>query len=178
MTFAYLNRYLFVAAVVALASPAFATEPKLDTETCNQMRLEHMKYVESGAAKAMDHGADWAKTNLGQDKLRDLELFIQLDEQITFGCRDAKLTLDAERAGEAAKRLELNPDHDPTAPLPVEGQGAQGTGDSDGTADASPGATTDAKPKVKLKPKAERHKKAVTDAETAPVSGPPVIPAP
>ena len=41
MTFAYLNRYLFVAAVVALASPAFATEPKLDTE----LRCPLLKYL-------------------------------------------------------------------------------------------------------------------------------------
>jgi hypothetical protein len=136
-------------------APALATEPKLDTETCNQMRLEHLKYVETGAADQMQRGPEWAKTNLSADKLRDMELFIQLDEQIKFGCRDAKLTLDAERAGEAAKRLEANPDLDPTVSPPVPGADDQSSFDSDGNANES----DDTAP-VKAKSKAAKKKAA------------------
>jgi hypothetical protein len=185
MLFAYRLTILFAAVSVfavsgLAATPAFATEAKLDTETCNQLRLEHMKYVASGAAADVQHGPEWGKANLSSDKLRDIELFIQLEEQINFGCRDAKLTMDAQRAAEAAKRLEMNPDLDPTAPLPAE---TESTGDSDGTGDAAGGASSsDAKPKAKLKPKAERKKKSddafKADANSgeaaAPASSPPV----
>jgi hypothetical protein len=183
MTFAYRFCLTSIAIAVIVSSPAHATEPKIDAETCNQLRLEHMKYVESGAAADVQRGAEWGKVNLSPEKLRDLELFIQLDEQIKFGCRDAKLTVDAERASEAAKRLEINSDLDPTAPLPVEGQGSA---ESDGTADApaSLAATPDAKPKAKpkavhrVKPAAAKAKDssatpAAAEAKSAPPSGAP-----
>jgi hypothetical protein len=183
MIFAYRLCLYSIAVGVIASLPVGATEAKLDAETCNQLRLEHMKYVASGAAADVQHGPEWAKANLSQDKLRDIELFIQLEEQINFGCRDAKLTMDAERAAEAAKRLEANPDLDPTAPLPVE---TEATGDSDGTGGAAgASSSSDAKPKAKLKPKAERKKKsydafkadaasgeAVAPAESAPAAAP------
>jgi hypothetical protein len=183
MQFAFRRYFLGVAFSVIASSSAFATAPKLDAETCNQLRLEHMKYVASGAATDVQRGPEWAKANLAQDKLRDIELFIQLEEQINFGCRDAKLTMDAERAAEAAKRLEMNPDLDPTAPLPAE---TQSTGDNDATANVAAGVSSgDAKTKVKLKPKAERKQKTgdafkagtnssdAAEPAAAPVSSPP-----
>ncbi len=150
MMFAYRLLPVWTAGLLLAASPVFATEPKLDTETCNQLRLEHMKYVQTGVAADMERGAEWGKANLSADKLRDMELFIQLDEQIKFGCRDAKLTMDAERAAEAAKRLELNPDLDPTLPPPAAGSDAQGSADSDGAADTSEDAVPVDKPKPKV----------------------------
>jgi hypothetical protein len=138
MIFAYRFYRFSCAAALAICfatSAASATEPKLDNETCTQLRLEHMKFVQSGAASDLERGATWAKGNLSSEKLREMELFIQLDEQIKFGCRDAKMTMDAERAAEAAKRLELNPDADPTLPLPAAGSDGDGAPDSDGTAD-------------------------------------------
>jgi hypothetical protein len=157
MTFAF-RPFTVAAAALLLApqlafAPAFATPAKLDTDTCNQLRLEHMKYVASGAEADLQRGPDWAKANLSQEKLRDLELYIQLDEQVKFGCRDAKLTLDAERAGEAAKRLELNPDLDPTAPAPAPPAASQSAGDSSGGAEAPSGLS--APPPVSVKPKPE-----------------------
>lgn len=153
MTFAYRPAIVALGFAALAASPVSATEAKLDAETCNQLRLEHMKFVESGTAADMQKGAEWARANLAPDKLRDVELFIQLDEQINFGCRDAKLTLDAVRAAEAAKRLELNPDLDPTAPVPAD-VGGTGDSDGDGVADA-PVSKPKAKPKPKAEPKAE-----------------------
>ena len=164
MMFAYRFRLISTAAIVLAPLPAFATQPKLDTETCNQLRLEHMKYVASGAADELQRGPEWGKNNLAQDKLRDLELFMQLDEQIKFGCRDAKLTMDAERAGEAAKRLELNPDADPTAPAPEPSGDSTSDDDADGPSDDAPAATT---VKPKLKPKVERRQKPASDAAGA-----------
>ena len=57
--------------------------------------------------------------------MREVEHFILLDEQLKFGCREAVLTQDAKAAGEAAVKLELNPDADPTAPEPDPTQAAE-----------------------------------------------------
>ena len=168
MTFVYRLLPVWTAGLLLAASPVFATEPKLDSETCNQLRLEHMKYVQTGVAAEMERGAEWGKANLSADKIRDMELFIQLDEQIKFGCRDAKLTMDAERAAEAAKRLELNPDLDPTLPPPAAGSDAQGSADSDGAADGPDDAAPVAKPIAKVAKKKSAHERnAKTDSDLA-----------
>lgn len=96
---------------------AWATQPKVDPETCTALRLEQIKFRASGILDDMSKGPQWAKANLPADRLREIEHFIQLDEQVKFGCRDAKLSAEAERASEAAARIELNSDADPTAPV-------------------------------------------------------------
>ncbi len=169
----------------ASTASAYATSPKLDDSTCNQLRLEHHKFVENGTAADLQRGPEWGKANLSPEKLRELELYIQLDEQVKFGCRDAKLTLDAERAGEAAKRLELNPDLDPTAPLPAPvkkpvpaGKDATGTdkaassGSDGGEASVKPSKPPKRKPSLESKPnpepKPERQPKADAGAKATP----------
>ena len=170
-----------MAFLLLVPSAAFATDPKLDAVTCTELRLEHLKSVELGLYADFQRGPEWAKSNLPVERLRDLELFIQLDEQVKFGCRDAKLTLDAERAGEAARRLELNPDLDPTAPLPPEppepadmpgpGMGAAAAGAGEPPIELPafgmpPGELPKQKPKAKRKPKTETNVKPAQNAET------------
>ncbi|MBN9248743.1 MAG: hypothetical protein J0I81_15105 [Hyphomicrobium sp.] len=114
---------LRLAAAVAIAasfcgpSAAWATQPKVDSDTCSALRLEQIKFRASGILDDMSKGPQWAKTNLPAERLREIEHYIQLDEQVKFGCRDAKLSPEAERASEAAARIELNSDADPTAPV-------------------------------------------------------------
>lgn len=96
---------------------AWATQPKVDPDTCSALRLEQIKFRASGIFDDISKGPQWAKANLPADRLREIEHYIQLDEQVKFGCRDAKLSPDAERASEAAARIELNSDADPTAPV-------------------------------------------------------------
>ncbi len=115
MMFAFRTAALVLATDLLAPVAALATAPKFDAQTCTELRLEHLKSVELGLYKDIQRGPEWAKANLSPERLRDLQLFIQLDEQVKFGCRDVKLTLDAERAGEAARRLELNPNLDPAA---------------------------------------------------------------
>ncbi len=107
---------ILVAAVFLAPAAALATEPKIDSETCNSLRLEQIKFRQSGILDDMNKGAEWAKANLPADRLREIEHYLQLDEQVRFGCRDAKLSPEAERASEAAARIEINSDADPTAP--------------------------------------------------------------
>lgn len=94
---------------------ASATEAKFDPLTCADLRIEQQKAIEAGLASDVARGPVWAKANLNQDRIHQIELFIAIDEHVKFGCRDAKITKDALAAAEAARRLELNPDADPLA---------------------------------------------------------------
>lgn len=113
-----LRRLAILSAAVCLAPlNAWATKPKIDAETCTTLRLEQIKFRQSGVLDDMSKGAVWAKANLSASRLREIEHYMQLDEEVKFGCRDAKLTPEAERASEAAARIEINSDADPTAPI-------------------------------------------------------------
>lgn len=111
------RRTLIIATLVLAPSAAWATKPKLDPETCNSLRLEQIKFRQSGILDDLNKGAAWGKANLSPERLRDIQHYLELDEQVQFGCRDAKLTAEAKRASEAAARIEINSDADPTAPV-------------------------------------------------------------
>lgn len=109
---------LFLAAAGSLSCGgiAYATSPKIDDDTCTQLRAEQAKFQQSGILNDINKGAEWAKGNLSPDRLREIQHYMDLDEQVKFGCRDAKLSPDAQKAREAAGRIEINSDADPTAP--------------------------------------------------------------
>lgn len=110
-------RAIFACAFISLAPlSAGATQAKLDADACAALRLEEIKFRQSGIVADMIKGAAWGKANLSPDRLRDIERYLQLDEQVQFGCRDAKITAEAKRASEAAERIEINSDADPTLP--------------------------------------------------------------
>lgn len=114
----FLGRFLTALAVgLTPTAAAWATQAKLDPDTCAQLRLEEIKFRQSGILNDINKGPDWAKANLPPDRLREVEHYIELDEQVQFGCRDAKLSPEAEKASEAAARIEINSDADPTIPL-------------------------------------------------------------
>lgn len=146
------RRYaVLLAALVALPAGAHATPPKIDADTCTQLRLEEAKFRQSGIVNDMSKGPEWAKANLSPARLHEIEHYIQLDEQVEFGCRDAKLSADAEKASKAAARIEINSDADPTAPLPTD--------------PAKPGS------KAKSKPSAHTHAKHKKSKTADPKSG-------
>lgn len=111
------RRTIVLAALFAVPLHAHATQAKIDADTCSSLRLEQIKFRQSGILDDLSKGADWAKANLSADRLREIEHYMQLDEQVKFGCRDAKLSPEAQRASEAAARIEINSDADPTAPV-------------------------------------------------------------
>jgi hypothetical protein len=137
---------LFIAWLLPVA--AHATKPKLDKDTCTQLRLEQTQFLKAGVAKDISKGPEWAKTNLSADRVREIARYIKLDEEVRFGCRDAKLSADAEKASKAAARIELNSDADPIAPVVKD--------------PAKPGAKDHGKPAADAKPvpKTVPHKKA------------------
>ena len=106
-----------VLASLALAAVAYAGTAKFDAETCNQLRAEQAGFVQAGILADIQHGPEWGKANLGADRMREIEHFFLLDENLKFGCREATLTPEAMRAGEEALKIEANPDADPNAPV-------------------------------------------------------------
>jgi len=112
----FLRHTAIIAAICFVPFAAQATQAKIDPDACTALRLEQIKFRQSGILDDMSKGAEWAKANLSADRLREIEHYMQLDEQVKFGCRDAKLSPEAERASEAAARIEINSDADPTAP--------------------------------------------------------------
>ncbi len=150
----FIEVFAFVFATLSWPAAASATPARLDDETCNQLRLEQIKFKQLGVVSDIEKGGTWGKANLSAERLREIEQYIQLDEQVKFGCRDAKLTLDGARASEAARRLELNPDLDPTAPLPASADpaaaspGANGSSD-DGASGVKSGVKRETKPVVR-----------------------------
>lgn len=184
-------RILGVLGGLALLSPAFGA-PKLDKETCDQLKGEQAKFMESGITADIEKGAAWGKANLTADRLREVEHFILLDEQLKFGCRQVTLTSDVLKAGEEASRMEAPPQ--PAAPEAAGQASGQAAGKEGGGA-TLPGQTMPAdaaelekpapkanpqpkpKPERRAEPAAKPAKPKAADAYQPPVrSGPPVNP--
>ncbi|WP_246317456.1 hypothetical protein [Hyphomicrobium methylovorum] len=151
---------LFVAGPTAVAH---ATEAKIDDATCVQLRAEQSKLRHAGVSDDLKKGVAWAKSNLAPARMRDVEQYIRLDEQLKFGCRDAKPSLAAEKARAAAARIEANSDADPLVPVAVD--------------PAKPGAA-DASDKEKKKPQKKQATKKAKPADPNVGSGDPPKPAP
>jgi hypothetical protein len=134
--------------------PAAAGQPKLDAETCKQLHVEQATFIQSGILADLQRGADWGKSNLSASRLREIEQYILLDEQIKFACREATLTPEMEKASEVAKRLELDPNADPLAPLPdpATQDAAKAAAGDDEPNPPSGGAVVKKKPAAKPKP--------------------------
>lgn len=88
---------LCVAGLLLLSVTAVqgAAEPRIAAERCNELRLEQIKYQQSGVVDDMKKGPEWAKTNLPKSRLDEIQSYIDLEEQLKFGCRDADLLVDA-----------------------------------------------------------------------------------
>jgi hypothetical protein len=79
---------LFVAVLVAsVAALTQARAAPLDAETCAKLETEHNDLEGAGVVKDMEKGPDWAKANLGLEKLQRIQRFIELEELLMFRCR-------------------------------------------------------------------------------------------
>lgn len=77
------------AASLLVSNPAVRAAP-LDEQTCAQLKDEQAQLVKAGTKADLDRGADWAKTNLTPDRLRQIERYITVEEQILFRCPQPK----------------------------------------------------------------------------------------
>ena len=181
--------------VCVAAMPSLAAEPKYDKDTCAQFHTEQAKFIESGILADLARGADWGKTNLSADRLREIEHYITLDEQTKFACREATLTPEMLNLEEIARRLEANPNADPFAPPAPPAAQADDSGEDNATATPDDGTVKKkrkpaAKPVTQAKPKPPAAKavkpassktlddayKAPSVADTAPPEAKPIAP--
>src|SRR5688572_3211699 len=82
-------RLLFslVALVAGVAALTQARAAPLDAEACAKLQAEQGQLEGAGVEKDMAKGADWAKANLGLEKLQRVQRFIEIEEQLLFRCR-------------------------------------------------------------------------------------------
>ncbi|MFM9940351.1 MAG: hypothetical protein ACKVP7_12750 [Hyphomicrobiaceae bacterium] len=71
---------------VALAEP-------LAKEDCEKFKVEQAALEKAGIKDVLQKGATWGRANLGADKLKQVERFIFLEEQLSFRCGQAKARL-------------------------------------------------------------------------------------
>ena len=121
----------FALALAAVAGSAPSVGEPLPKEDCDRLKGEHAKLEAAGAKDNFAKGASWGRANLGGDRLKQVERYIYLEEQLMFRC------------GVASARIVLpfaEEDAPPVAPdeAKVDGAGA-------------PAATPKAKPKPKPK---------------------------
>lgn len=96
---------LAAAGATLVSNPAVRAAP-LDEQTCAQLKDEQAQLVKAGTKADLDRGAEWARTNLTTDRLRLVERYITVEEQILFRCPQPKPPRQSASEGstEKAKR--------------------------------------------------------------------------
>jgi hypothetical protein len=87
---------------VAAAAP-------LDQDACARLKTELLQLELAGTRNNMAKGPDWAKVNLGADKLSQIKRLMEVEEQLWFRCQGKPLVVlpegvDGEAAPAAAER--------------------------------------------------------------------------
>jgi hypothetical protein len=105
---------LVLAALLALvAALTQARAAPLDAETCARLQAEQGQLEDAGVEKDMAKGPEWAKANLGLEKLQRVQRFIEIEEQLLFRCRSkAIVSLTPEKESGAADQDDDKDDND------------------------------------------------------------------
>ena len=75
-----------------LATPfGMASAAPLGKEACDAIEAERATLAATGIGEAVQKGPAWAKANLPPGRLKDVERYIGLQEQLLFRCGHAKL---------------------------------------------------------------------------------------
>src|SRR5262245_42712851 len=121
-----------VLAVALLQAPA-GRAAQLDKESCGKLKGEQVQLEKEGARSNLAKGPDWAKANLGPEKIEHVRRLIEVDEQLLFRCGGRPLVVlpndpDAapgEGAPERPEKAPVEKDKSPvdagkkaTAPVP------------------------------------------------------------
>jgi hypothetical protein len=135
--------FLVAALVACVAALTQARAAPLDAETCAKLQTEHTGLEHAGVEKDMAKGPDWAKANLGLEKLQQVQRFIELEELLMFRCRSrAMVHLTPEREWSTELDNDDKDDNDSKEAAPPK------------AAKAAPAKAADPKPKA-LKPPAK-----------------------
>src|SRR5262245_41598595 len=74
-----------VIAALLLQAPA-ARAAQLDKDSCAKLKTEQAQLEQGGTRASLGKGPEWAKVNLGPEKLEQVRRLIELDEQLLFRC--------------------------------------------------------------------------------------------
>lgn len=89
------------------AVPVRADKP-LTHSDCKALQADKADAVQQGLARDIARGPEWAKTNLGADRLREILRLIEIEELLTFRCEKVFEIASKEKQlkdREAARRL-------------------------------------------------------------------------
>jgi hypothetical protein len=77
--------FSFIIAAVLLQVPvSLATQ--LDKDSCTKLKNEQAQLEKDGVRGSLGRGPDWAKVNLGPEKMEQVRRLIEVDEQLLFRC--------------------------------------------------------------------------------------------
>jgi hypothetical protein len=80
-----------------------AAAATLEQDACAKLKTELLQLELAGTRTSMAKGPDWAKANLGTDKLQQIKRLLEVEEQILFRCQGKPLVVLPEGVdGEAA----------------------------------------------------------------------------
>lgn len=150
-----------LAVALVAAGPTIVAAAELTKEVCEALRAEKARLEAAGVAQAMEKGPEWAKANLGADRMRQIQRYIEVGEGLAFRCerprpQDAKpdeedttATLPATPAAAAkSKTAPAGAAPRKPAPPPADQVAAQPK-----AAPKSPDPSAEASQKAKPKPK-------------------------
>jgi hypothetical protein len=145
------------AQVLLLAWCGVAAAAALEQDACAKLKTELLQLELAGTRTSMAKGPDWAKANVGADKLQQIKRLLEVEEQILFRCQGKPLIVLPEGVdGEAAA-------------VPADGTAAAKAA-AETKATPEPAATAaPPKPKPKPKPKVDD---AYRPAPAQPAAGP------
>jgi hypothetical protein len=91
--FGHFSLLATVASVALGASAAWAAP--LDEAACTQLKEEHAQLAKGGTKADLDKGPAWAKANLTPERLKEVERYIAVEEQLLFRCPQPKPAREA-----------------------------------------------------------------------------------
>ena len=143
--------------VLAPAAPALP----MAADECERVRAEKANLEQAGVAADMAQGAEWARANLPPDRLKRVQRWIELEEQMLFRCPRPKPPPQAEAAA------------DPNASKPAPAQAKKLQQKQERPPAAKPARQTTDNQGVAKPPKPQQKKPKVEDAyiPPAPLSG-------
>jgi hypothetical protein len=162
-------RLPLVAATLAALAAALSEvrAAPLDAEACARLKVEQGQLEDAGVEKDMAKGAEWAKSNLGLEKLQRVQRFIEIEEQLLFRCRSKTIvSLHKDRDDDKDDDDKDDDDKD-AAPKPEAGQAKE----ADPKLKQQPAAAKPRKPEPAKSPKASAREPAqpgVTSIEKRP----------
>src|SRR5262245_8206144 len=120
-----------------LGCGAAAAAP-LDQDACARLKTELLQLELAGTRNNMAKGPDWAKVNLGADKLSQIQRLMEVEEQLWFRCQGKPLVVLPEGVDGEAAPAERGKE--------AAGAPAKATTDVKAAKDAQPAGKAQAKP--------------------------------